>query len=357
MRHKIPEIYAEISKSYQPKEEPLEEGDLDILNSETSRNAMALLKETLKKDVNINDHLELDLGLDSLGRIELLLNLQSALNLEISDEEAMGFFMSLTVKDLLLKLKNILVNTETQAKKEKAFIWEKIIRENPSAGTLNKINLKPGIFNIIFSLIVISMFKLIFRVLFLLRVEGAQNLKEKGPYLICPNHTSYFDGLVILSSLPFRTALNSYFVGYSAIFEHFLLRGFVKTARLIPLELSLNLIEALQACAFVLRNSKIVCYFPEGQRSIDGEIKDFKKGVGILIKELDIPVIPAYIEGSFRAWPRYRALPKLSRIKIKYGPMTTMSELIQGATPKEKEESYEIIAGNLRKKVTQLIQR
>ncbi|MDP1853750.1 MAG: AMP-binding protein [Candidatus Omnitrophota bacterium] len=354
MRHKIPEIYAELSKSYQPKEESLKEDDLDILNSETSRNALSLLKQTLDKEVGINDHLELDLGLDSLGRIELLLNLQSALNLEISDEEATGFFMSLTVKDLLLKLKNILVNTETQAKKEKAFIWEKIIRENPSPGTLSKINLKPGIFNILFSLMVIGMFKLIFRVLFLLRVEGRQNLKEKGPYLICPNHTSYFDGLVVLSSLPFKTAINTYFVGYSAIFEHFLLRGFIKTARLIPLELSLNLIEALQACAFVLRNSKIVCYFPEGQRSIDGEIKDFKKGVGILIKELDIPVIPAYIEGSFRAWPRYRAFPKLSRIKIKYGPMITIGELIQEGTPKEKEESYEIIAGNLRKKVAQL---
>mgnify|MGYP001614294350 FL=1 len=354
MRHKIQELYAEQLESNKHKEEePLKKEDLDILSLASTQQVLSLLKQALNKEVSINDHLELDLGLDSLGRIELLLGLQTALGLEVSDEQAMDFFMSLTVKDLIEKFRRVMPDIKKQPQKEKAFLWSKIINDGPSNKTLKKISLKPNIFALIIGLIIISIFKAIFYILFLLKVEGKHNLKEKGAYLICPNHTSYLDGLIVLSALPFKTALNTYFVGLSVIFEHFILKGLIKTARLIPLEINLNLTEALQTCSFVLRNSKIVCYFAEGQRSVDGEIKDFKKGVGILIKELAVPVIPAYIEGSFRAWPRGKSFPRLSPLKITFGKMVNPDELLPAGVSNE-EESYEMIARNLQQKVASL---
>lgn len=351
MRHKIQHLYAGQLESNKPKAgEPLKKEDLDILSLAGTQQVLSLLKQALNKEVSINDHLELDLGLDSLGRIELLLGLQTALGLEVSDEQAMDFFMSLTVKDLIEKFGRVMPDIKKQPQKEKAFLWSKVINEGTSNKTLKNIRLKPGAFDIILSLIIIALFKIFFRTLFFLKAEGRDNLKENGPYLICPNHTSYLDGLIVLSALPFKTALNTYFVGLSVIFEHFLLRGLTKTARLIPLAANLNLTEALQACSFVLRNSKIVCYFPEGQRSVDGEIKDFKKGVGILIKELAVPVIPAYIEGSFRAWPRGKSFPKPSPVKITFGKMINLKELLP-SEPSDEEESYEIVARKLEQKV------
>lgn len=355
MRHKIEHIYAQLLETSKPKQEHLKDEDRDILYTNTSQHVLSFLRQTLKREVNINDHLELDLGLDSLGRVELLLGLENSLTLEISDGQTMNFFMSNTVKDLMLKVNELMPQITKQVKTDKFLRWEKILEEKPHRDTLDKINLKPGFGNIIISLVVITLFRIFFRIFFLLRIEGKDNLNKNGPYLICPNHTSYLDGLFVLSALPFKVVLNTYFVGYSVIFEHFLLKWLIKTARLIPLEVSLNMIEALRACSYVLRNSKIVCYFAEGQRSMDGKVEDFKKGVGVLIKELDIGVVPVYIEGGFRAWPRYRILPRPAKIKIKFGKTLRLNELLPKDT--REEEIYKTVANNLRIQVSNLGER
>ncbi|PIQ89452.1 MAG: hypothetical protein COV72_02805 [Candidatus Omnitrophica bacterium CG11_big_fil_rev_8_21_14_0_20_42_13] len=350
-RHRIMQLYAELLKTSKPKEEEyLKQDEINILYSDTAKNAINFLEKTLNRKININDHLELDLGLDSLGRIEVLLSLQGALNLQVSDETAMEFFMCNTVKELLLKLKSVMPQiSDEQFKEEGAIMWDKIVKESPSAQTLDKLNIKPGKLNIALNLLLIPLIKIFFRVFFLLKTEGQDNLPKKGPYIICPNHTNYLDGLFVLSALPFNIVLNTYFVGYSIIFEHFLLRKLIRIARLIPLEISLNLIESLRSCAFVLQNSKNVCYFPEGLRSIDGKVKEFKKGVGILVKELNVPAIPVYIDGAFRSWPRTRKLPRPAKITVKFGKI--MDNKTLNPENKEKEEAYILIAENLRRQV------
>ena len=69
----------------------------------------------------------------------------------------------------------------------------------------------------------------------------------------------YLDALIVLSAIPLKTAMNTYFVGYSIIFEKFLLRKASKLARLIPIDAVHNLIEAMHACSYVLRR----CLPPE----------------------------------------------------------------------------------------------
>jgi len=60
-----------------------------------------------------------------------------------------------------------------------------------------------------------------------------------------------------------------------------------------------KLFNALQLSAYVLRQGKVLCVFPEGSRSRDGKIKEFKKGVGIIAKELNVPLVPVAITGTF----------------------------------------------------------
>ncbi|MBN1913589.1 MAG: 1-acyl-sn-glycerol-3-phosphate acyltransferase, partial [Candidatus Omnitrophica bacterium] len=66
---------------------------------------------------------------------------------------------------------------------------------------------------------------------------------------------------------------------------------------------------------------------PEGSRSISQEMADFKKGAGILVKELNVPVIPVYIQGSHFSWPRGRKLPRLCPVKVIFGRMLLPDEL------------------------------
>jgi 1-acyl-sn-glycerol-3-phosphate acyltransferase len=62
----------------------------------------------------------------------------------------------------------------------------------------------------------------------------------------------------------------------------------------------------MRAGAFGLRQGRILLMFPEGERSIDGTVKRFKKGVPTLSRELGAPIIPVAIHGVFELWPRNR---------------------------------------------------
>jgi len=352
MRYQLPKIYDRVSNESRLPKEGQNPKEIVGQFSELSKSALAFLQENFKREINIKDHLELDLGLDSLGRVELLLSLQERLNLNMSDEEAMDFFMCNTVEDLLSKLRAFAPHDTRLINEEHTIAWENVLKEDPQVDTLSKVNINPSLLYGVVNIIIISFIKIFFRVFFLLRVEGRQNLKREGPYVICPNHTSYLDGLFVLSALPMRIALKTYFVGLSEFFEHPFLRGITKTARLIPMEASFNLVEALKACSYVLRHEKIVCYFPEGQRSIDGEVKEFKKGIGILIKESNVPVVPVYLEGAFRTWPRGQRLPRLAPIKVRFGRLLPVESLEMGVI--NEKEIYDVVAKNLREQVINL---
>ena len=66
---------------------------------------------------------------------------------------------------------------------------------------------------------------------------------------------------------------------------------------------------ALQLSAYVLRKGKILCVFPEGSRSRDGRIKEFKKGVAIVARELNIPLVPVAIRGTYEMLAAGKAIP------------------------------------------------
>ncbi len=360
MRYKGQQLYNDLLNSSKPEKKAYQKENIIDGYSGLYQSAMTFLQGSLKRKINIDDHLELDFGLDSLGKVELLMSLQEALELDISEDIAMDFFMSNTVKELLENLKKIFPQGESSAinkdaevetKNSRPIVWKELLEEPLAPEILSKIRLIFTPVQIGISLFLIVLFKLVFSVFFLLKIEGEKNLKNEGPYLICPNHTSYLDGLLILSALPFSVALKTYFLGDSRFFERFLLKPFMKTAHLIPIELNFNLVDALKSCVFVLKNSKIICYFPEGQRSIDGEVKNFKKGIAILIKELNIPAMPVYIKGAFHAWPRGRRFPRLAPIKVKFGEMLKPTDLTLDFP---QEDCYETIAENLQKQVIRL---
>jgi len=69
----------------------------------------------------------------------------------------------------------------------------------------------------------------------------------------------------------------------------------------------------------VLRQGKVLCVFPEGSRSRDGNIKDFKKGVAIMAKELNIPVVPVAISGTFEMMRPGQLYPRPAKVSVTFG--------------------------------------
>jgi 1-acyl-sn-glycerol-3-phosphate acyltransferase len=148
---------------------------------------------------------------------------------------------------------------------------------------------------------------LITRIFFGLRVSGKEKLPKKGPFILSPNHQSFLDGPVVASQIPWRLFKNMFYVGTSEIFGHGALHYLGRTFKLVPVDPDSNLVNAMRAGAFGLKKGQNLVLYPEGERSVDGSPKKFKKGAAILAAHLRVPIYPVALGARARAVGRVRA--------------------------------------------------
>lgn len=152
------------------------------------------------------------------------------------------------------------------------------------------------------------------RLFFSLFYSHESHLPKEGIYsggaIIAANHASFFDPPLIAISWPEPI----HFLARKELFKPFLLRSVITGLNAHPLGGKHDLSSLKLACK-LLQEGKKVLVFPEGTRSVDGEIANFRNGIGLLAKKSGCPVIPAYIHGSFDLWPRTRKLPRLWKQK------------------------------------------
>jgi long-chain acyl-CoA synthetase len=122
----------------------------------------------------------------------------------------------------------------------------------------------------------------------------------------------------------------------------------------IPIDPEIYLKRALLISGYVLSNKKALCLFPEGGRTFDGKLLPFKKGVGILSKELHVPLVPTLIEGTFEVLPRGAIRPKLRKIKVTFGKPIYPNEIDFSGKPPDTDE-YEWVVSKLREVIFKMI--
>jgi len=91
--------------------------------------------------------------------------------------------------------------------------------------------------------------------------------------------------------------------------------------------------------------------YPEGERSIDGEPKTFKKGAAILSIHLQVPIVPVAIDGFHEAWPRGKRFQRFAPLQITFGPAIDPPSEV-----KASEEAYEALIGELKRRVVRMLQ-
>jgi 1-acyl-sn-glycerol-3-phosphate acyltransferase len=122
----------------------------------------------------------------------------------------------------------------------------------------------------------------------------------------------------------------------------------------VPVDADSNLVPAMKAGAFGLSHGKVLLLFPEGERSIDGTVKRFRKGATILSRHVGVPVVPVAIKGAHEAWPRegsfrWQGLLPWSRSEV----AVEFGEPIQFA----EGESYADAASRLQRAVEDMFRR
>jgi len=164
------------------------------------------------------------------------------------------------------------------------------------------------------------------------KMRGLENLPEKGPYLLCSNHQSYIDPLVMAAVLPWQLFRNTFALGTSDIFGQGLMRRLARWLRVVVLDPDANLVPAMRAGAYGLRQQRILILYPEGERSNTGNPTIFRKGAAILSIHEQAPIVPVAIEGFYEAWPRHKKFPKLHDLQLVFGkpiqppPLSAASE-------------------------------
>lgn len=161
--------------------------------------------------------------------------------------------------------------------------------------------------------------KLFFRVYNSLRIYGRIQIPARGPYILAPNHQSYVDAPVVLSGLTCRQIKTCYFYATEQHVRSKFRRALADKNNTIIMEQA-HLKESIQKLAQVLKEGKNIVIFPEGSRTHDGELGDFKLSFAILSKELNIPIIPVCIRGAYDALPRHRKYLYPRHIEVHYLP-------------------------------------
>ncbi|MFI5295015.1 MAG: AMP-binding protein [Thermodesulfovibrionales bacterium] len=324
----------------------------DIFADETAQKVAESLKRFVKGDRRIgpSDNIELDIGLDSLAKIELVVALEKAFSIRLPE----NFMADIqTVKELIAKVRAQASPGYSPGTSEKGG-WRDILAGGPSETNLGMPTIEGPDNRMIPSFVAHSLLKCLFRVLFRLEARGAENLPQGKNFILASNHTSYLDGFAVILSLPFVNFKNTYSLGLSEFFTGFLKSRFAKIAHVIPIDSSAYLNKALQMSAYVIKNGRSLSVFPEGGRSFDGSLLEFKKGVGILAVELGVNVVPVYVEGTLEALPRGTAFPRPGKITVTFGRPLLARDLDFSKKPSDVDE-YQYFADVLREKVGELM--
>jgi 1-acyl-sn-glycerol-3-phosphate acyltransferase len=158
--------------------------------------------------------------------------------------------------------------------------------------------------------------------MFNLKTYGTENVPKTGGVLLVANHQSYLDPVLVAVRL-YRPVS---FFAKSELFENPYFGWFIRMLHAFPVRQGEGDIGAVKELIRRLNEGYAMNIYPEGTRSLDGQIAPLEKGVALIIRKANVPIIPVAIEGSFAAWPKGNKLFHASPIHLKYGTPLHLSD-------------------------------
>lgn len=156
-----------------------------------------------------------------------------------------------------------------------------------------------------------------------LSTRGLGNIPRTGPLLIASNHESYLDPPLFGGAVSVR---HLDYIARGGLFKSRLLGAVIRNLSAIPIKEETGDLGAIKEVLKRLELGRCVLIFPEGSRTHDGGLQEFKRGVALLVKKAGCPVVPAAITGAYENWPRTRKFPApwRRRVRIRFGEPLVM---------------------------------
>ncbi len=177
------------------------------------------------------------------------------------------------------------------------------------------------------------------RLLYRQRCLGREHLPVEGPVLYVSNHQSHFDPPIVGCLVgPFSS------LARATLFKPAPFAWLIRQLGAIPLHQDRNPASAMRAAVEELKSGGRVLVFPEGSRTLDGQVARFRPGMMVLLRRAGATVVPIAIEGAHEVWPRGRRLPRLrGRIMVAAGPPIAGSDLLS----LETDEALNLLRGTI----------
>lgn len=285
-----------------------EEGKDGTVSGDRLLNLLAKVTGTGAAEIHEESLLVNDLGLTSIGRLELVNYLEQEYRLDIDDTR-------IGPETRVADLRRIVENREKLAIRGHLRFWT-------NSTLVRGIRM---VWDTVFTYPLI-------RTYVSLVVRGSEHLdKLAGPVFFVANHLSYFDQPSVMFALPrqirYRTATaawEEFFFGRSQnalmrLWKRFCYEYGTWLLNLFPLPQSQGFSSSLRFMGRLADHDNNILIFPEGAHSKDGKLHPFQLGLGIMVKELGIPVVPVRISGTERVFPPGAAWPERGKVTVTFG--------------------------------------
>lgn len=307
------------------------------------RGVVAEIAEIPQGMIRLDSDLNMDLGVDSLLKVEILTAVERECGVHIPDELAHRVQTFRDVVEFVRKAEHGQIPAAIAVEEEDE--GYDFLKERSALRQFIKSSLS-------FSLRIFSKWY------FSLEVKNLENIAGLESFIITPNHNSLLDVPIVLSSLPRRTAENMFSPAAKDYFfdRHPVRRWFIRLAfETFPFDRHGDFMKGLKKCRRTIEEGKSLILFPEGTRSISGELQPFKVGLGAVALELNIPVVPTYVKGIHKAFGKGMLFPKPNKIEVRFGKPLSLDPYRAKSEELSNYEIYKEIIVDVRKEILRLM--
>lgn len=195
--------------------------------------------------------------------------------------------------------------------------------------------------------IVRNFVKLFFIILMGFRVYGKEKVLKKGAFILVSNHVSHLDPPALASASPRPL----YFMARHTLFDIRFLGWLISRCNAFPVRRGEADLAAMKKGIRLLKSGKPLLIFPEGTRSVTGEMSEAQPGMGYLSLMSGAPVLIAYVEGTDKAMPRGTHHIKLGPVSVYFGDMIDPKNL---GLPADKKEAAQKLADHVVEEIRRL---
>lgn len=183
------------------------------------------------------------------------------------------------------------------------------------------------------------------------KINGLENIPKEGSFIVSANHASYIDHLILSSIIVTHIGKKVHYLAKKEHFETFFQRIWHKNVGAIPIDRQAGGVEALKVAIGYLKDNHVIGIYPEGTRTLNGELQRAKTGAARLALAAKVPILPVGFTNTFNILPKGKRIPHFKRTDVNIGKPIYFNEYYKKENDKK---AIRLVTTNVMKEIAKL---